>query len=78
MTKIETMPLPHNQDWAWYADANVIALSSALDAYGRERALDEVQTQWRHTHLHVVADEEQAPTFYPATQPMRAVSQLSR
>lgn len=78
MTKIETVPLPSGQDWQWYADANVIALSPELDAHGRERALDEVQDHWRRSCLHVVHDDEPAPVAYPETRPMRAVSQFGR
>lgn len=76
-TKIETMQLPFGQPWAWYADLNVVALSSTLDERGRQRALDELQDQWRRTSLHVVRDEPE-PVTYPETRPMRAVSQMAR
>jgi hypothetical protein len=47
--EIVTMPLPFGQDWLWYEEFNVVALAPHLDAAGRERALDELQAQWRQT-----------------------------
>jgi hypothetical protein len=77
-TKIETMPLPFGQEWELFADANVIVLSPELDARGRQRALDEIQSHWRRHSMHVVHSNEPQPVVYPQTQPMRAVSQIAR
>jgi hypothetical protein len=54
-TKIVTMPLPFGQDWCWYPDLNIIALSNQLDAAGRERALDEFLASWRHSLMQAAA-----------------------
>jgi len=53
-TIIRTIDLPYDQDFAWYADLNVIALSSRLDCAGRLRALDEMQRTWKRQHLTAV------------------------
>lgn len=53
-TLIKTMPLPGDQKWAWYADANIVALSPCLDDEGRERAISEVQAYWRRSCIRVV------------------------
>lgn len=53
-TVVTTMELPHGQEWAWFADANVVALARSLDEAGRQRALTEVQKHWRRSCLRVV------------------------
>lgn len=53
-TIIRTMNLPDNQDYAWYPDLNVVALSSRLDAAGRQAAIDELHRSWKHQHLTAV------------------------
>lgn len=47
--QIVTMSLPHGQAYAWFPELNIVALSSGLDKDGRERALDELQQEWRRT-----------------------------
>lgn len=42
-----TMTLPHGREWLWYDDLGILALAPHLDAAGRERAVDEMQEQWR-------------------------------
>lgn len=53
-TLIKTMPLPFGQCWAWYPDANVIALSPDLTESEREHALCEVQAHWRRSCIRIV------------------------
>lgn len=48
------LDLPLGQDWAWLPDCNVVALSSRLDAAGRERALNDLQATWRRSFLRSV------------------------
>lgn len=51
--EIVTMPLPHGRDWLWYPELNLVALAPHLDVAGRDRALDELQAQWRQSlRLH--------------------------
>lgn len=45
--QIVTMELPYDQDWLPYPDLGIVALAPHLDAAGRERALDELQAEWR-------------------------------
>lgn len=45
--KVVTLPLPHGRDWLYYPDLNILALAPHLDLAGRERALDELQAEWR-------------------------------
>lgn len=40
-TLVKTMELPAGQDWEWFSDANIIAVSSHLDLCGRARAMAE-------------------------------------
>lgn len=47
--QIVTMPLAHGRKWRWFAELNIVALSPDLDQEGRERALDEMQREWRRT-----------------------------
>ena len=58
-TLIKTLDLPCGQDWAWYADANIVGLGRHLDAEGRERALNEVQDHWRRSCLRVVGGDDE-------------------
>lgn len=60
-TIIKTLELPHGEEWAWFADANLVVLSPRLDAAGRERALTEVQAHWRRRCLRVVEDAATEP-----------------
>lgn len=65
--KIVTMPLPHGRDWLWYADLNIVALAPHLDDAGRDRAIDELQAEWRaavRSCLSVVRDGD------PPTRPL--------
>lgn len=39
----------HGRDWVWHPSLNTVALADHLDAAGRERALDELQAEWRRT-----------------------------
>jgi hypothetical protein len=48
-TDIVTMDLPFGQDWLWFAELNMVALAPHLDAAARERALDELQEEWRRS-----------------------------
>lgn len=45
--EIITRELSRGQDYVWYQEFNIVALSSRLDAAGRERALDELLARWR-------------------------------
>jgi hypothetical protein len=63
--KIVTMPLPHGRDWLWYADLNLVALAPHLDDAGRERALDELQAEWRASIRRRLA----AVPSHPGTRP---------
>jgi hypothetical protein len=53
-TLCRTMELDEGTDWVWFPDLNMIGLSSRLDCAGRERAIDEMQRQWRRAHLRTV------------------------
>lgn len=53
-TIIRTLDLPEGQDYAWYPDLNVVALSSRLDCEGRLRAFNDLQSWWRREHLTAV------------------------
>lgn len=54
--KVVTMPLPHERDWLWYPDLNIVALAPHLDEAGRWRAIDELQAEWRSSlGRHLVA-----------------------
>lgn len=66
-TLVKTLDLPPGQDWAWFADANIVGLAPHLTPEGRERALSEVQAYWRRSCLRIVPDE--LPSTL-ATQPM--------
>lgn len=48
------MNLPEGQDYVRYADLNVIVLSTRLDCAGRERAIADLQAQWRREHLQLI------------------------
>lgn len=61
-TLIKTIPLPFGQCWAWYPDANIVALAPNLSAAEREHALCEVQSHWRRSCLRVVGDDASVPT----------------
>lgn len=55
-SKVITMPLPNGRDWLWYSDLDIVVLAPHLDAAGRERALDELQAEWRRdTRRHLYA-----------------------
>lgn len=54
-TIIRTLDLPAGRDWVWFADVNCIGLSSRLDCEGRQRAVAELQEQWRLDHLEKIA-----------------------
>lgn len=45
--KIEIMEPAHGEDAVWHQELNIVVVSPRLDAAGRERALDELQRQWR-------------------------------
>lgn len=53
-TVFVTMDLPDGEDWTWMPDVNVVGLSSRLDCEGRLRALDDLQRQWKRSHLSLV------------------------
>lgn len=53
-TIFRTLDLSEGQDWVFFADLNVIGLSSRLDVLGRRRALDELIRTWRGEHLRLV------------------------
>lgn len=53
-TLVITVDLPPGQDWAWYADLNIVGLSSHLCTGGRERALFELQAAWRRRFVRIV------------------------
>lgn len=55
-TLIVTVDLPSGRDWAWFADCNTVGLGAHLDAAGRERALTELQDEWRRAFVRVVPD----------------------
>lgn len=75
-TLVKTMPLPHGQTWAWFADANVVALSPCLSVEGRELALTEVQSHWRRSCLRVVPDAKDEPNVAALTQPTLPLKRL--
>lgn len=52
-TEIVTMPLSRGRDWLWYPEFNILALAPHLDAAGRERAVDEMQVEWRQSLIPV-------------------------
>ena len=56
-TLIKTLPLPNGRDWEWYADANVIVLAPHLCPAERERALCNLQAQWRREGFRLIPDE---------------------
>lgn len=64
-TIVKILPLPHGQDWAWHADANVIVLSDCLDDAGRDAALCDLQAQWRRSGLRVVPEYAELPLPIP-------------
>lgn len=64
-TLIKTMPLPHGRDWEWYADANVVVLAPHLCPEERERALSELQAQWRRSGIRLVEGRSQPNTTVP-------------
>lgn len=47
--EVVTMPLPYGQNWLWYPEFNIVALAPHLTGCERERALDELQAQWRQS-----------------------------
>lgn len=53
-TIVKVLDLAEGRDWRWYADANIVVLSSRLDEDGRRRALDELQGHWRRSCLRLV------------------------
>jgi hypothetical protein len=55
-TEIVTMPLSRGRDWLWYKDLNILALAPHLDAEGRQRAVDEMQAEWREALMPAVRD----------------------
>lgn len=60
-TIVKILPLPHGQDWAWHADANVVVLSHCLDDAGREAAISDFQAQWRRSGLRLVPEALELP-----------------
>lgn len=54
-TILLTHVLPPGVDYRWIADCNVVVLSAGLDAAGRQRAIDDLQAQWRKRWLSPVA-----------------------
>lgn len=52
-TVFRTIELPNGQSWAWYPDLNIIAFAPHLDCAGRQRAIDEIQAQWRREHMRL-------------------------
>lgn len=42
------------QDWIWYGDANVVAISDRICPEEHPRIIDEVQSRWRRRWLQVV------------------------
>jgi hypothetical protein len=69
-TLVKTMELPYGQDWAWFADANVVVLSPHLCDVQRDRALREVQEHWRRSCLRIL------PIDHPVTQPTLPLTTL--
>lgn len=55
------LDLPPGQDWAWLPDCNIVALSSRLDAAGRERAISDLQATWRRSLLRSVPAAGECP-----------------
>lgn len=45
--KVEIFALPFGQNYLWFPEWNTVALAPHLDAEGRQRALDELQAEWR-------------------------------
>lgn len=43
------LDLHEGQTYAWYPDLNIVALARGLDEAGEQRALDELQAEWRAT-----------------------------
>lgn len=46
---VEVDHLPFGQSAVWYADLNTVAVLRTLTPCERERALDDLQIQWRRT-----------------------------
>lgn len=71
------MPLPHGRDWLWFADLNIVALAPHLDDIGRERALDELQDEWRASvRRRLAAVPAQPPPRQPSMPVMVPVWDL--
>lgn len=47
--EIMTMEPAYGEDAVWHPELNLVVLSPRLDAAGRERALDELQAEWRRS-----------------------------
>lgn len=41
------LDLHPGQTYAWYPDLNIVALARGLDEAGEQRALDDLQAEWR-------------------------------
>jgi hypothetical protein len=73
--------LPYGQHWVWYPDANVVALSPAIETdVQRKQALFEVYLHWRESCIQVVPTQRPPTNFVcpnavtsdsPATVPPR-------
>jgi hypothetical protein len=53
-TIIKVMRLPEGEDWKYYGDLNVIAVSDQLDEAGQMVAILDLQAHWRRSMIHVV------------------------
>jgi hypothetical protein len=74
-TIIKTIELPYGQEWALYADANVIVLSPCLDNDGRRRAIDEVCAHWRQTIPRPFGAQQISDSA--TTQPLASLSAVA-
>lgn len=70
-TLVVTLDLPFGQSWAWYPDANMVALKPGMCPEQQEQALSEVQAHWRRSIIRVVHEPSMV-----ATQPLTTLSHV--
>lgn len=53
-TLVRELDLPEGVDFVWHGDLNLVVLRRGMTCDQRERAIDELQRQWRRAHLRLV------------------------
>lgn len=71
-SRVVTMPLPHNREWLYYPDINLLALSPHLDEAGRQRCAEELAFEWRKDMRKRLTSVPTCPQSQPPTQPIQA------